>query len=91
MLRKLRKKKSWKENERQERGKKKRRERSWNEKKGKTKKKRKQRKAKQRRATKRAPSPVDTVGVESLFAKLDLEDSGQCSSCARVFSQEDED
>jgi NADH pyrophosphatase NudC (nudix superfamily) len=46
---------------------------------------------KQRRATKRAPSPVDTVGLESLFAKLDVEDNGQCSSCAMVFSQEDED
>ena len=54
--------------------------------------KRKSKKAKkQRRATKRAPSPADTVGLESLFAKLDVEDNGQCSSCAVVFSQEDED
>ena len=45
---------------------------------------------KQRRATKRAPSPVDTVGLESLFIQLDIEDNGQCSSCGMVFSQEDD-
>ena len=82
--------------ERQERGKKKRRERSWNEKKEKERKtKEKSKKAKkQRRATKRAPSPADTLGLESLLetllVKLDVEDNGQCSSCAVVISEEED-
>ena len=46
---------------------------------------------KQRRATKHAPSPVDTVRLESLFTQLDVEDNGQCSSCGMVFSQEDDE
>ena len=35
---------------------------------------------KQRGATKCAPSPVETVRLESLFAQLDVEDNGHCSS-----------
>jgi len=35
--------------------------------------------------------PSYTVRLESLFAQLDVEDNGQCSSCGMVFSREDDE
>jgi len=76
MLRKWRKKKSWKENKRRERGKKKRREMKleWQKEKERKAKEKLLKKAKKpRTATKHALSPVDTVRLESLFVQLDVE------------------
>ena len=53
--------------------------------------KKKAKKQRRARSTKRAPSPAVTLGLESLFTQLDVEDNGLCSSCGMVFSQEDED
>ena len=60
------------------------------EKRAKEKRAKKQRKP---RSTRRATSPTcTTVGLDSLFSQLDIEDNGQCSSCGMFFSNEqDED
>lgn len=78
--------------ERQEKKEKKKleQERKAREKEKKAKEKEKSKKSKRAAKRRPTPSPVDTVGLESLFAQLqvDVEDNGQCVSCGMIFSEE---